>query len=600
VDRLKIAVTNVKSAPGASNARRKALSIMILFVLIASVATAAVPVSASLSSSAASEASAPVVTSEGNYTLIVTDTFTVMIQRNGTKPTFVWWANNDTSERYVLQYKGLIEYAQINGSSFQMSNMAERELLEILVDRVNAYDLNRLGVAEKGLSQAFIASSGLLASKIKLQNDRADISEVIGQLEDVLSYYESLRSRVTDAAALQAIDQAIADTTAALELAQNGATQGEVADALAVAISDGRALIRIGIEETKDLIGQLVEQREALKELAQGFHQATLNFASCTWEMSEISNIAQGSDVIGLTFTMTLTGAPQKFGFAEGNVKLVVRIYSSPVEEAFSLGGQSYTYSVGAGEVKMDFVVDGWDWNFEPATITRLNTTCLTVSPALALWIDAAAFSTNYTDPEPLYGDLSGVNATAATATSFSYGSQRQSISVSGDDAEAARLAFTPSLLSSSIAGKQFMKALSARLMLSNGSTIGGFFDFVPYAVVTNESGQGQLVNVTASYRSGGNHVRIYVCYPYFNGTLVHDPSIGVEGGGSGGGDGNGGSGANYLVTLGAGAGGIASILAIPPMPTWGNAGSLAVAGGAVMLGVVAIILAVRRNPAAA
>jgi len=597
---LKIAVTSGKSALSTSNTRRKVLSIMILFVLIASVATAAVPVSASLSSSAASETPAPVVTSEGNYTLIVTDTFTVMIQRNGTKPAFVWWANNGTGERYVLQYKGLIEYAQINGSSFQMSNMAERELLEILVDRANAYDLNRLGAAEKGLSQAFLASSGLLASKIDLQNNRANISAVLGQLEGVLGYYESLRGKATDPGVIQAIDQAIASTEAVIGLIQDGAALSEVADALMEAISDGRALIRIGIQETKGLIGKAVEEREALKELAQGFHQATLNFASCTWEMSEISNIAQGSDVIGLTFTMTLTGAPQKFGFAEGNVKLVVRIYSSPVEEAFSLGGQSYTYSVGAGDVKMDFIVDGWDWNFEPATIMRLNTTCLTVSPALALWIDAAAFSTNYTDPEPLYGDLSGVNATAATATSFSYGGQQQSISVSSDDAEAARLAFTPSLLSSSIAGKQFMKALSARLMLSNGSTIGGFFDFVPYAVVTNESGQGQLVNVTASYRSGGNHVRIYVCYPYFNGTLVHDPSIGVEGGGSGGGDGNGGSGANYLVTLGAGAGGIASILAIPSMPTWGNAGSLAVAGGAVMLGVVAIILAVRRNPAAA
>jgi len=594
---LKIAVTNVKNALGASNARCKALSIMILFVLMASMATAAVPVSASLSSSTASETPAPAVTSEGNYTLIVTDTFTVMIQRNGTKPAFVWWANNDTSERYVLQYKGIIEYAQINGSSFQISNMAGRELLEILIDRANAYDLNRLGVAEKGLSQAFLASSGLLASKIILQNNMANMSAAIGQLEGVLGYYESLRGRVTDPGVLQAIDRAIASTEAVIGLIQDGAALSEVVDALAEAISDSRALISIGIQETRGIIGKTVEERAALKELAHGFHQATLNFASCTWEMSEVSNIAQGSDVIGLTFTMTLTGAPQKFGFAEGNVKLVVRIYSSPVEEAFSLGGQSYTYSVGAGEVKMDFVVDGWEWNFEPATISRLNTTYLTVSPALALWIDAAAFSTNYTDPEPLYGDLSSVNSTAATATSFSYGSQQQGISVSGDEDEATRLAFTPSLLSSSIAGKQFMKALSARLKLSNGSTIGGFFDFVPYAIVTNESGQGQLVDVTASYRSGGNHVRIYICYPYFNGTLVHDPSIGVEGGGSGEGD---DSGAKYLIALGAGAGGIASILAIPSMPTWGNAGSLAVAGGAVMLGVVAIILAVRRNPAAA
>ncbi len=402
------------------------------------------------------------------------------------------------------------------------------------------------------------------------------MSAVIVQLEGVLGYYESLRGRATDAGVLQAIDRAIASTDAVIGLIQDGAALSEVADTLAEAISDGRALISIGIQETKGIIGRTVEEREALKELAHGFHQATLNFASCTWEVSEISNIIQGSDVIGLTFMMILTDAPQKFGFAEGNVKLVVRIYSSPVEEAFSLGGQSYTYSVGAGEVKMDFVVDGWDWNFEPATISRLNTTYLTVSPALALWIDAAAFSMNYTDPDPLYGDLSNVNATAVSTTSFSYGSQQQSISVSDDDAEATQLAFTPSLLSTSIAGKSFMKALSARLQLANESTIGGFFDFVPYAIVTNETGQGQLVNVTASYRSASNHVRIYICYPYFNGTLVHDPSIGVESDDSGSSD----SEAKYIVTLGTIAGGVVGIQAIPSTPTWGNASSLAVAGG--------------------
>jgi len=402
------------------------------------------------------------------------------------------------------------------------------------------------------------------------------MSAVIVQLEGVLGYYESLRGRATDAGVLQAIDRAIASTDAVIGLIQDGAALSEVADTLAEAISDGRALISIGIQETKGIIGRTVEEREALKELAHGFHQATLNFASCTWEVSEISNIIQGSDVIGLTFMMILTDAPQKFGFAEGNVKLVVRIYSSPVEEAFSLGGQSYTYSVGAGEVKMDFVVDGWDWNFEPATISRLNTTYLTVSPALALWIDAAAFSMNYTDPDPLYGDLSNVNATAVSTTSFSYGSQQQSISVSDDDAEATQLAFTPSLLSTSIAGKSFMKALSARLQLANESTIGGFFDFVPYAIVTNETGQGQLVNVTASYRSASNHVRIYICYPYFNGTLVHDPSIGVVCDDSGSSD----SEAKYIVTLGTIAGGVVGIQAIPSTPTWGNASSLAVAGG--------------------
>ncbi len=578
-----------------SGLRQKALSAMMLAMLVMSIAVMAVPVSAATYSTA-TEAATPIVTNEGNYTKIVTDTFTVIVQRNGTKPTFVWWANNDTSEAYVVQYKGLVEYAQINGSSFKLGNMAEGDLFEQLIDRINAWDLNRLGVAEKGFAHAFLIGSELLSMKVRLLNNGANMTEVISTLEETIASYQNLRSRANDTTVIAAIDEAIDATTEALELAQGGATQNEVANALGDAIGEGQDLIRIGIEKTKSLIGQIAEQREMLKELAISFHKALLNFASCEWEMSEVSNINSGNETIGITFTMTLVDAPGKFDFADGNVKLVVRIYSSPVDETFTLGGQSYSYSVGAGEVKMDFVVEDWDWNFEPETIERLNSTYLTVSPALALWIDASKFSMNYTDPEPLFSDMDVVNAPSAVSIAkFNYGNSKLSISVSNEDAEANQLQYTAYTQANTVAGKAFRWASSAKLKLSDEGTLGGFFKFVPYAIVTDGSEEGRLVNVSASYSSAGNHVRIYVCYPYFNGTMVHDPSIGVESDAS-----EGSVDAKYIVTLGAGAVGISNIQAVPSSPTWGNAKSLAVAGGVVALGVIVLILVVRRSPALA
>jgi hypothetical protein len=59
---------------------------------------------------------------------------------------------------------------------------------------------------------------------------------------------------------------------------------------------------------------------------------------------------------------------------------------------------------------------------------------------------------------------------------------------------------------------------------------LAGFFDFVNTAVVINATGDVAPVNVTAAYIPAGNHMRLFIGYPYFGDcTLEHDPSIGVE-----------------------------------------------------------------------
>jgi len=58
-----------------------------------------------------------------------------------------------------------------------------------------------------------------------------------------------------------------------------------------------------------------------------------------------------------------------------------------------------------------------------------------------------------------------------------------------------------------------------------NDTTLRGFFKFVSQAKAGN-----RLINVTAAYIEAGYHMRLFIGYPYFGGgTLVHDPSFGLE-----------------------------------------------------------------------
>jgi len=64
--------------------------------------------------------------------------------------------------------------------------------------------------------------------------------------------------------------------------------------------------------------------------------------------------------------------------------------------------------------------------------------------------------------------------------------------------------------------------------------TLAGFFKFIASAKVTPKSETGELMEaeeneVVAAYIGTKSHMRLFIGYPYFNGTLEHDPSIGIE-----------------------------------------------------------------------
>lgn len=95
-------------------------------------------------------------------------------------------------------------------------------------------------------------------------------------------------------------------------------------------------------------------------------------------------------------------------------------------------------------------------------------------------------------------------------------------------------------------------------------NTTQGFYRWIDKAIINWPGAISEVVNVTASYVPTGMGVSLFFAYPNFdNGTILHDPSIGlVEGAG-------------------------------PEIQTWTN---IAIVTGIGILGVIALIIVIRRR----
>jgi hypothetical protein len=286
-----------------------------------------------------------------------------------------------------------------------------------------------------------------------------------------------------------------------------------------------------------------------------------------------------------------LVNAPEKFAFAENNIQLVIKIYDEPVAvQTYTQGDQSYSYSLAAGEMKMDLIINNWTWNFSPKTVQLLNSTDIGITPALALQIDASVYNVSSVIASSLLGnDISNITAPVAQPNViYNQDGATTSISLTGQNPDANQLKCTTSAVSENIAGKRLDIVSPAKLTLNSESTLEGFLKFVPFAIVNN-SGTYSTVNVGASYLENGNHLRLYITYPYFNGTLTHDPSIGVQ-------SSNSANNQNpaYIITQGLVGTTVQQLPAITNYPTLGGAG---IAAGIVLVGAAILILILRRHP---
>ena len=271
-------------------------------------------------------------------------------------------------------------------------------------------------------------------------------------------------------------------------------------------------------------------------KLLLGLHPAYLPFNACRWNLTGPVNVTREDGVSYISFNFTLAKASPIFDFAEGNVMIRCRFYATEAtENVYGL----YNYTVKPGELKMDLVIRNWEWNIDKLNglfsvlHDDFNITVPKLRAGLALWVDMASInitaiqttaeqdanSTTQTLPQNSSAvPLEPVEAASDTSDIIAGGKRIQVRNKMAD------------ITSPLNVGTRLHERFRLRFA-KESQTLEGFFDFVNTAVVVNSTTQEKsIVNVTAAYMTAGNHMRLFIGYPYFgSNTLEHDPSIGVE-----------------------------------------------------------------------
>ena len=223
-----------------------------------------------------------------------------------------------------------------------------------------------------------------------------------------------------------------------------------------------------------------------------------------------------GGSGVGINFTqssqLSLEGGRN---LAAGSVILIVKAYNTTHTQ--DVNGQSVT--LGTAELKFDVVIKGWPFQ---------NSTDM-----LALQVNMHSSSEQYD-----FGEDSGTQTVD--------GSHDEGVQTTEHEFHETSNVEQETKLSTGI--------------VTTSSTI-GFFRFVNSATITSSSGATTSVPVTASFKTEADNdagdretfMKLYLAYPNFAGTLVHDPSVGL------------GSGfpTLYLIVAGAAAAGLVAVVVI-------------------------------------
>ena len=252
------------------------------------------------------------------------------------------------------------------------------------------------------------------------------------------------------------------------------------------------------------------------------WHLPMLHFNLGLWELSGPSNITKGENVIGVGFNFTLVEVYQpRFEFAENNIIIRCRFYYEQTTES---AHGNYTYTVDAGELKMDLVIRHWEWNVDKINdlIDQLAGYDIIIPKrraSLALWVNLASIN------------ITKLELAKSSPENIETMSNAQNMIVEGTaESVVENKTLTQDEQPLNIQ-KRINENYRVHLAKTDG-TIAGFFKFVASALhIDPVSGNVTKVSpVRAAYISAGHHMRLFIGYEYFgNQTLEHDPSLGLE-----------------------------------------------------------------------
>ncbi len=266
---------------------------------------------------------------------------------------------------------------------------------------------------------------------------------------------------------------------------------------------------------------------QIMQQMQSHWHRAYLPFNAGTWSLGDVHNITTSEGkVIGVAFAFTLESLPDRMPnmqFAENNLMIRVRFYNETVEE--TVPGTDYKYTVNAGEMKMDLVVNKWEWNIDTLKelIQQLQQQGFDIripegKSRLALWVNLTSINMTNISSAKMYPEEIEQQYSTTTHMRIQDG-MPEDVTANQTQTQAERPIEIPRPV--------------VRIGFANETKdLGGFFRFVSSAKVSDypETGDVNMVPVKAAYIAAGAHMRLFLGYPYFgNGTLEHDPSIGVD-----------------------------------------------------------------------
>ncbi|MGB9741264.1 MAG: hypothetical protein ACP5IM_04945 [Candidatus Bathyarchaeia archaeon] len=259
-----------------------------------------------------------------------------------------------------------------------------------------------------------------------------------------------------------------------------------------------------------------------------GFHSPYLPFSACSWELDEPEPVSK-DNVTYWSFNFTLKSAPGHFNeFAKDNIQIRCRFYNTSATEEFD---SEHSYTVAAGQLKFDFVVNHWEWNIDKLenfiewlkTYKDVNITIPSYKTGLALWINMASIKLK--DLGAAENETQSQNQETVETRS-----QMRAVNINGDYYTVSENKTQNEYEHQVRVTSRFRNRVRVQYANVEGN-FSGFLEFVPWARLLNQTGDTVgYVNVTASYIAAGGHLRLFICYPYFGDyTLEHDPTVGLD-----------------------------------------------------------------------
>lgn len=265
--------------------------------------------------------------------------------------------------------------------------------------------------------------------------------------------------------------------------------------------------------------------QQIMNEMEKTWHVPFLPFNAGQWTLSDIANLTTPEGkIIGVSFAFKLVNLPDwmpNLQFAENNIMIRVRFYNETIRETDPDTG--FEYTVNAGEMKMDFVVNKWVWNID--TIKQL-----------ILQLQESGFDIKIPEGKSrlaLWVNLASINITKLLIAKEEPEKIEEYSTATHMEVEDIDEDIRPNMTFTSEEKPIEISRPVIKLRFANETTtLGGFFRFVSSAKVKDypKLGDVGMVPVKATYIAAGAHMRLFIGYPYFgNGTLEHDPSIGVD-----------------------------------------------------------------------